>query len=58
MNLLNAFLRGMARLLYPFDRTEITKIRKRSDLAALKSDWDAVGKDMWTAIEKYDKEMK
>lgn len=47
MNWIHAFLRGMARIVYPtIGRAEIERIVSRTDREALAADWKAVGDDL------------
>lgn len=53
---LDAFLRGMARLIGPVRNPEVDRILERSDADALRSNWEAVGSDMWYAFKGFERE--
>lgn len=56
------FIKGMGSIFnlggnyYPKRKILSDKEAWEEDYKALKSDWDLVGKDMWTAIKQFDKE--
>lgn len=61
----HSFLRGIGRLTNPlslssYSRTTTPKTlheARRSDYQALKSDWDAVGNDLWYTISRLENEI-
>lgn len=54
-----AFLRGIARFVDPFiGRDENEAILRRSDADAIRSDWEAVGADLWSAVRKFEDEVR
>jgi len=49
-----SFLRGLARIIDPtIGRDEVDDILSVSDADALRSDWRAVGGDLWWAVKHY-----
>lgn len=57
----NAFLRGMLSLICPWlswSHEETRRILRTSDADAIRSDWQAVGDDLRTAMQQFEREMK
>ena len=66
MGKFSSFLKGIGRILdfsgpsiddYDFLQRP-TETPEEADARALRSDWEAVGKDMQTAIDKFEKELE
>lgn len=54
---LYAFLRGVARIIDPtIGREDVDAILHTSDRDALRSDWEAVGGDMWWAVRQFERD--
>lgn len=54
---MDAFIRGMARIVDLFSAAqspEVERILSTTDADAIRSDWQAVGDDMWWAIREYE----
>lgn len=49
---LDSFYHSLSNFYFP----ESSKLSYRTDAEALKEDWKKVGGDLWTAIEKFEKE--
>jgi len=53
--MMKKILDRLARLFGFLPNPEFERIMKQTDAKAIRSDWEAVGKDLWWAIRAYEK---